>query len=32
VVGLSVAVAVYFFFTEVLEIRLPTAGLLDQVL
>ena len=32
VVGLAVALVVYFFFTEVLEIRLPTMGLLDQVL
>jgi len=32
VVGLVVAIVIYFFFTEVLEIRLPTVGLLDQVL
>jgi putative tricarboxylic transport membrane protein len=32
IVGLIVAIVVYFFFTEVLEIRLPTAGILDQVL
>jgi len=31
-VGLAVAIVIYFFFTEVLEIRLPTAGFLDQVL
>jgi putative tricarboxylic transport membrane protein len=31
-VGLIVAIVIYFFFTEVLEIRLPTAGILDQVL
>ena len=31
-VGLIVAIIIYFFWTEVLEIRLPTAGLLDQVL
>ena len=30
--GLAVAIVIYFFFTEVLEIRLPTAGILDQVL
>lgn len=32
VVGLIVAVVIYFFFTEVLEIRLPTAGILDELL
>jgi putative tricarboxylic transport membrane protein len=31
-VGLIVALVIYLFFTEVLEIRLPTAGFLDQVL
>ncbi len=31
-VGLAVALVIYFFFTEVLEIRLPTMGILDQVL
>jgi putative tricarboxylic transport membrane protein len=30
-VGLTVTLIVYFFFTEVLEIRLPTAGILDLV-
>ena len=31
-VGFAVALVIYFFFTEVLEIRLPTAGILDRVL
>ena len=32
VVGLAVAIVIYLFWTEVLEIRLPTAGLLDELL